>query len=61
MSPAVPCSRRSKREHAISNHYHPQILTALETGDGERAEINMREHVYEERAFVIGALEEEIR
>jgi len=57
----VPCSRRSKREHAISNHYHPQILTALETGDGERAEIIMREHVYEERAFVIGALEEEIR
>ena len=49
------------RERAISNHYHRQILKAPETGDGERAEIIVREHVYEGRAFVIGALEEEVR
>jgi DNA-binding GntR family transcriptional regulator len=49
------------RERAISNHYHRQILKALEAGDGERAEIIMREHVYEGRDFVIGALEEEMR
>jgi DNA-binding GntR family transcriptional regulator len=48
-------------ERAISNHYHRQILKALESGDGERAEIIMREHVYEGRDFVIRALREEMR
>lgn len=43
-------------ERAISNHYHRQILGALEQGDAERAEIVMREHVYEGRDFVIQAL-----
>jgi DNA-binding GntR family transcriptional regulator len=47
-------------ERAISNHYHRQILGALEAGDGERAEIIMREHVYEGRDFVIKALKEDI-
>jgi DNA-binding GntR family transcriptional regulator len=50
-----------QRERDISNHYHRQILSALASGDGERAEIIMREHVYEGRDFVIGALEEEMR
>ncbi|HET6885594.1 MAG TPA: GntR family transcriptional regulator [Rubrobacteraceae bacterium] len=50
-----------ERERAISNHYHRQILKALEAGDGERAEIIMREHVYEGRDFVIRALKEEMR
>ena len=49
------------RERAISSHYHRQILRALETGDGERAEIIMREHVYEGRDFVIEALKEDMR
>lgn len=43
----------------ISNHYHRQILRALEHHDGERAEIVMREHVYEGRDFVIEALKED--
>lgn len=43
-------------ERSISKHYHSQILRALETGDSERAEIVMREHVYEGRDFVIKAL-----
>ena len=47
-------------ERVISNHYHRQILGALERGDADRAEIIMREHVYEGRDFVIRALEEEM-
>jgi len=48
------------RERAISNHYHRQILEALEKGNADRAEITMREHVYEGRDFVIGALKEDM-
>lgn len=47
------------KERNISNHYHRQILIALEQGDSERAEILMREHVYEGRDFVIKALKED--
>ena len=47
-------------ERTISNHYHRQILHALEGHDGERAEIVMREHVYEGRDFVIQALQDEL-
>ena len=47
-------------ERIISNHYHRQILEALEKGDADRAEIIMREHVYEGRDFVIGALREDM-
>lgn len=47
-------------ERTISNHYHRQILGALESGDADRAEIVMREHVYEGRDFVIKALKEEM-
>lgn len=47
-------------ERVISNHYHRQILGALEAGDGERAEIVMREHIYEGRDFVIKALSEDL-
>lgn len=43
----------------ISNHYHRQIVYALEHRDGERAEIVMREHIYEGRDFVIEALKED--
>lgn len=43
-------------ERVISNHYHRQLLDALEKGDADRAEIIMREHVYEGRDFVLGAL-----
>ena len=46
-------------ERVISNHYHRQILHALGEGDADRAEIVMREHVYEGRDFVIAALDED--
>ncbi len=48
-------------ERTISNHYHRQILRALEAGDADRAEIVMREHVYEGRDFVIRALTEDMQ
>jgi DNA-binding GntR family transcriptional regulator len=47
-------------ERTISNLYHRQILEALENGDADRAEIIMREHVYEGRDFVIRALKEDV-
>jgi len=47
-------------ERTISNHYHRQILEALKNGDADRAEITMREHVYEGRDFVIGSLKENV-
>ena len=47
-------------ERTVSNHYHRQILHALKQSDAERAEIIMREHVYEGRDFVIQALEGDI-
>ena len=46
-------------DRAISNHYHRQIVRSLEAHDAERAEIIMREHVYEGRDFVMRALEED--
>ena len=48
------------RERAISNHYHRRMIEALEQRDADRAEIIMREHVYEGRDFVIGTLERDI-
>ena len=47
-------------ERVISNHYHRQILESLQKGDADRAEIIMREHVYEGRDFVIKALKEDM-
>jgi DNA-binding GntR family transcriptional regulator len=47
-------------ERTISNYFHRQILDALEKGDADRAESIMREHVYEGRDFVIGALKEDM-
>ena len=51
--------RYGPHERVLSNHYHRQILKALRDGDPDRAEIVMREHVYEGRDFVIRALEED--
>ena len=50
----------SPQERTISNQYHRQILEALEKGDADRAEIIMREHVYEGRDFVMGSLREDM-
>ena len=52
--------RYTPRERTISNHYHRRMIEALEQGDSDRAENIMREHVYEGRDFVIGALEKDM-
>lgn len=52
--------RYGPHERVLSNHYHYQILKALRDGDPDRAEIVMREHVYEGRDFVIRALAEDV-
>ncbi len=52
--------RYGSHERVMSNHYHRQILKALRDGDPDRAEIVMREHVYEGRDFVVRALEEDV-
>lgn len=37
----------------ISAHYHRQIVNALMVGDAERAELIMKEHVYEARDLLV--------
>lgn len=50
----------SPHERMISNHYHRQIIRTLEERDAARAEIVMREHIYEGRDFVIQKVKEEM-
>jgi DNA-binding GntR family transcriptional regulator len=42
----------------ISGHYHRQIVTALAARDAERAELIMKEHVYEARDVLVARLRE---
>jgi DNA-binding GntR family transcriptional regulator len=41
-------------QRRISAHYHRQITRALEARDGERAELVMKEHVFEARDVLVG-------
>jgi DNA-binding GntR family transcriptional regulator len=43
----------SPEQQRISAHYHRQITRALETRDAERAELLMKEHVYEARDHLL--------
>src|SRR5215831_7791897 len=43
----------SPDQKRISAHYHRQISKALEAGDAERAELVMKEHVYEARDLLV--------
>jgi DNA-binding GntR family transcriptional regulator len=43
----------SPDQKRISAHYHRQITTALEARDSERAELIMKEHVYEARDLLV--------
>jgi DNA-binding GntR family transcriptional regulator len=43
----------SPEQASASYHYHRQLVTALEQGDGERAELVMREHVFEARDVLV--------
>jgi DNA-binding GntR family transcriptional regulator len=42
----------SKEQIRISEHYHAQLFAALEARDGDRAELIMKEHVFEARDFL---------
>jgi DNA-binding GntR family transcriptional regulator len=51
----------SPDQNRISSHYHRQIVKALATGDAERAELVMKEHVYEARDVLVARLRDDER
>jgi len=48
----------SPDQKRISGHYHRQITRALEARDAERAELIMKEHVFEARDLLVARLRE---
>ena len=50
--------RYSVDQRRISAHYHRQITKALEARDGERAELVMKEHVFEARDVLVAHIRE---
>jgi DNA-binding GntR family transcriptional regulator len=48
----------SPDQQRISAHYHRQITKALEMHDGERAELIMKEHVFEARDVLVAHVRE---
>jgi DNA-binding GntR family transcriptional regulator len=48
----------SPEQKHMSGHYHEQLAIALEARDAERAELVMKEHVFEARDFLIAKLKE---
>jgi DNA-binding GntR family transcriptional regulator len=48
----------SVEQRRISAHYHRQIAKALEARDGERAELVMKEHVFEARDVLVSHVRE---
>ena len=51
----------SPDQKRISSHYHRQIVNALATGDAERAELVMKEHVFEARDVLVARLRDDER
>jgi DNA-binding GntR family transcriptional regulator len=49
----------SPDQKRISSHYHRQIVHALAGRDGERAELIMKEHVFEARDLLVARLRAE--
>ena len=43
----------SPEQQRISGHYHAQITRALEARDAERAELVMKEHIFEARDLLL--------
>ena len=43
----------SREQQRISSHYHSQITRALEARDSERAELVMKEHIFEARDLLL--------
>jgi len=48
----------SEKQRRLSLHYHQQITRALGARDGERAELLMKEHVYEARDVLLVRMRE---
>lgn len=48
----------SPEQKRVSDHYHQQLTHALAARDAERAELLMKEHVFEARDFLIEKLKE---
>jgi DNA-binding GntR family transcriptional regulator len=48
----------SPDQKRISAHYHRQITKAIEAGDAERAELVMKEHVFEARDILVAHVRE---
>ena len=48
----------SPEQRRISAHYHRQITRALESRDAERAELVMKEHVFEARDLLVARVRE---
>jgi DNA-binding GntR family transcriptional regulator len=48
----------SPDQKRISAHYHRQLVTALDARDAERAELIMKEHVFEARDLLVTRLRE---
>jgi DNA-binding GntR family transcriptional regulator len=48
----------SPDQRKISLHYHQQLTRALESRDGERAELVMKEHVFEARDVLVARMRE---
>jgi DNA-binding GntR family transcriptional regulator len=48
----------SPEQQRISEHYHEQITRALEARDAERAELIMKEHVFEARDLLVAHVRE---
>jgi DNA-binding GntR family transcriptional regulator len=48
----------SPEQQRISGHYHVQITNALEARDAERAEIIMKEHIFEARDHLVAHMRE---
>jgi DNA-binding GntR family transcriptional regulator len=46
----------SPEQKRISGHYHRQIVNALSVRDPERAELIMKEHVFEARDLLVARL-----
>ena len=62
-----PCRSSTSRtsgtrpaQASASHHYHLQLVKALERGDGERAELVMREHVFEARDVLVQHMDAEL-
>jgi DNA-binding GntR family transcriptional regulator len=51
----------SPDQKRISSHYHRQIVRAFATGDAERAELVMKEHVFEARDVLVTRLRDDER